>query len=268
MSPLWRDEVVIYLSPRKLALARRSRGLRPRVGASTELAVSDGGGEFAAALACLADVLREPLWHDASACVVIAGAWVRFGIVPAPAMHLDGDARRAHARYVLTDTFGDIVSEWQVALEDVPPGQPSVVCAMPAELRSGLESTLAPARLRLRSVQPQPIVAFNAWRRRIPADDAWFVTLEDGWLCAVHLAHGTWDRVHTARLSSDGAGIELERMQAFGRMGAGSGRMFIEAPPWMRERLERSGSGPEWLEAQQGDPGMAYELGLLLRAPA
>jgi hypothetical protein len=159
-----------------------------------------------------------------------------------------------------------MLREWRMALEDVPPGRAAVVCAMPGELAERIETTLAPAALQLRSIRPQLAVAFNAWRRRLPANDAWFVMLEEGWLSAVHLAHGTWDRVHAARLSRD-AGVDLERMQAFGRLGA-DGRMFIEAPPWMRERFKRVHTGVEWLECEDEDAGPTHELSLLLRARA
>ncbi|HEX4152459.1 MAG TPA: hypothetical protein VHY75_09675 [Steroidobacteraceae bacterium] len=264
MSPLWRDEVAIYLAPRKLALARRLKGLKPRIGASTEIVVPDGGADPAATLQRLADVLREPAWQQAAARVVVSDAWVRFGIVPAVPARLDADAREAHARCVLADTYGEMLREWRIALEEAPPGRAAVVCAMPGALRAQIETALAPASLQLRSIQPQLAVAFNAWRGRLPADDAWFVKLEEGWLSAVHLAHGGWDRVHTARLSRD-AGLDLERMQAFGRLGA-DGRMFIEAPAWMRERYGRMNTNLEWLEADGGDPGPTHEISLLLRA--
>jgi hypothetical protein len=109
------------------------------------------------------------------------------------------------------------------------------------------------------------IVAFNAWRHRLPADDAWFVSVDDGSLSAVHLSDGAWDRVHTARLSP-GWSVELERLQAFGRLTRGDGapgRMFVDAPAWMRRGAAAS-AGFEWLEGDDG--GQAHELALLRRA--
>jgi hypothetical protein len=269
VSPLWRDEISIYVAPRKLALARRLRGVKPRLGACTELALPDGGNDGAAALAHLADVLRESTWQNADARVVVADAFVRFGIVPAQSANLVADAHQAHARYVLSDAFGAIVSDWRMALEDAPPGRAAVTCAMPSDLKVALETTLESARLRLVSMQPQLVVAFNAWRLRLPPDNTWFVVLEEGWLSAVHLAGGAWDRVHTERLSKDSI-VELERMQALGRLtGAGEGaRMYVEAPPWMRERFKRIGSDLEWLESEAAATGPTHELNLLLRAHA
>jgi hypothetical protein len=267
VSPLWRDEIAIYLAPRKLALVRRARGPRPRVVAATELAVLPGTfGDIGPVLARLADVLTEPTWQGAAARAVVADPWARYGIVPWPATRLDAAGRLTHARYVLGDTYGEGVADWAVTLADTPPGHSCVACAMPPGLRGALEDTLAPARLALVSLQPQLIVAFNAWRHRLPTDDTWFVSVDDGSLSALHLSDGAWDRVHTARLSQDWS-AELERLQAFARLTrvAGvPGRMFVDAPVWMRGGAAAS-AGIEWLEGGGGDGAQTHELALLQR---
>jgi len=122
----------------------------------------------------------------------------------------------------------------------------------------------------LQSLQPQLVVAYNAWRRALPGHDAWFITLREGWLSGAHLADGAWDRVHTARLSSH-AIVELERLRALSRVthsGAGSERLFIEAPAWMRERLSRFATDIDWLETFETDGGPSHELQLLMKVPA
>jgi hypothetical protein len=268
VSPLWRDEIAIYLAPRKLALVRRARGIKPRVVAATELALPPGAvGDVGPVLARLADVLGESTWHDAAARVVVADhPWARYGIVPWPAARLDAAGRLTHARYVLGDAFGEAVADWSVTLADTPPGHSYVACAMPATLRSALEETFAPAHLVLASLQPRLIVAFNAWRHRLPADDAWFVTVDDESLSAVHLDGGAWDRVHMARLAPDWS-VELARLQAFGRLtraDGGPGRMFVDAPAWMR-RGAAAIAGVEWLEEGAKDGAQAHELALLHR---
>ncbi|HEY2685053.1 MAG TPA: hypothetical protein VGI93_16155 [Steroidobacteraceae bacterium] len=269
MSPLWRDEVSIYLGPRRLALARRTRGIKPQLTANVELALADTGSDTFTALERLAELTREAAWQNADARVVIADAWVRFGIVPPASSHLDAEAQRSHARYVLADLYGDLVSDWQVAIEDAPPGQASVVSAMRSEFMTTLKTTLVPANLRLVSAQAHLVVAFNAWRHKLPADNTWFVVLEDGWLAAVHLLHGKWHKVHMARLSRDSM-VELERIQAFRRLtlNGGESRMFIEAPPRLREHFQHLASDLEWLEPAHGETSPTHELGLLLRAQA
>lgn len=262
MSPLWRDEVAIYLAPRKLALVRRARGLRPRVVAATDLVLAIPGAasaDVAPVLSLLSDLLTEPTWQGAAARVVVADhAWARYAVVPWPATRLDAAGRIAHARYVLADAYGDALADWAVTLSDAPPGRSCVACATPAALRGAIEATLAPARLALVSLQPQLVAAFNAWRHRLPPDDAWFVTVDDGVLGAVHVTGGAWDRVHTARLSPAWT-VELERLQAWARLtgAAGAlGRVFVDAPDWMRRA---AGAGIEWLDADDRGPRRLLE---------
>jgi hypothetical protein len=269
VSPLWRDEVAIYLAPRKIALARRERGLRPRLTAATDVVVPGGHfGDMRPAFSHLADVLQESTWRGATARVVVGDTWVRYGIVPWPSARLDDTGRLTHARFVLVDTFGGALSDWTVTLADTPPGHAYVACAMPGMLRATLEDVLAAAQLKLVSLQPQLIVAFNAWRHRLPADDAWFVSLDDGSLSAVHLAHGAWDRVYMARLSVDWV-AELERLRVFGKLtraAGGVGRMFVDAPRWMRNGPTAGDTELEWLDDTAGGGTAAHELALLQRA--
>ena len=271
MSPLWRDEVAIFVAPRRIALARRTRGLKPQVGSVTEIAVAGHFGDFGPALSRLADVLTEPTWQDAAARVIVADPWARYGIVPWSNVRLDNDGRLSHARYVLAESYGDAVSDWSVSLADTPPGQAYVACAMPAALKTGLEETLAGARLKLVSLQPQLIVAFNAWRQQVPPDDAWFVSLDEESLAAVHLSQGAWDRVHMARLSQDW-GIELERLRAFGRLSrsGGTARMLVDAPLWMRtaQPARAASDDFEWLEAEGSNDEIRNQLALLQRVYA
>ena len=271
MSPLWRDEIAIYIAPRKIALARRGRGLKPTVGTATEVVVPGGHfGDVRPALAKLAEVLAEPTWQNASARVVIADPWARYGIINWPGTRLDDAGKLTHARYVLSDTFGDGLADWSVSLADTPPGRSYVACAMHGQLRPLLDEALAAARLQLLSLQPQLIVAFNVWRHRLPSDDAWFVSLDEGSLSAVHLANGAWDRVHMTRLSGDW-GVELERLRAFGRLSrtAGEGgRMFVDAPIWMRANVPTTSGELEWLEDDGAADGRAWELALLQRVYA
>jgi hypothetical protein len=269
VSPLWRDELAIYLAPRKIALARRVRGLRPHIRNATEIAVNGHFADFGPTLARLADVLTEPTWQDAVARVVVADPWARYGIVPWPTTRLDNEGRLTHARYVLAENYGDGLAEWNVALADTPPGRAYVACAMPGLLRSALEQTLAGARLKLVSLQPQLIVAFNAWRTQLPPDDAWFVSLDEGSLAAVHLSQGAWDRVHMARLSQDWS-VELERLRAFGRLARANvnpTRMLVDAPAWMRAQAPRE-EDFEWLDAERVNGQVSHELALLQRVYA
>jgi len=229
--------------------------------------VNGNQGDFAPTLTRLEEVLGEPMWQDAAVRVIVADSWVRYGIVPWPATALSADGRISYARHVMAESYGDIVSDWHLKLSDTPPGHASVACAMPAPLRTRLLLALTGANLKLTSLQPQLVVAFNAWRQRLPADDAWFVSIDDGSLAAVHLCEGRWDRVHTARISEDWL-VELDRLRAFGRLHGTAGTsvpMLLDAPTWMRHAHSDSSTALSWLEPDGSNTQIPYELALLRR---
>jgi hypothetical protein len=266
VSPLWRDEVAIYLAPGRVALARRGRGLRPSVVSATDARVTaPGATDVAPTLGVLGRLLAEEGWQDADARVIVADAWARFALVPWSNAWLDSDERRGQAQYALTDAFGEVICDWSVALGEPFPGRTNIACALRPDILAGLDALLPAARLRLASLRPQLVCSFNVWRRTLPPD-AWFVSLDEDSLAAVHLTGGGWDRVHTVR--SGNWALELRRLQAFGRLAGGeppAERMFVDAPPWLRRAAPADLTGIDWLDDRAVSTGESYELGLLQR---
>jgi len=92
-----------------------------------------------------------------------------------------------------------------------------VVCTIPLALLEGVRAACARHAVKLVSLQPQLIAAYEAWRHRLPPSNAWFVTVEQGSLAAARIGHHGWDRVHSVRIGSDWT-RELKRLQTFGRL--------------------------------------------------
>ena len=251
MSPLWRDEIGIYLAPHKLALTRLARGVKPKsIGAahcSNELADDTHWG---AALGALDALLAKPEWQGAVARVVISDHWVRYAVVPYAAA-LSGTAEcLAHARQVLTSIYGEIVSHWTLALADSRPGTAQLASAVPSSLVEELQAMLLRRKIPLRSLQPQLVSAFNHWRAQLPDGGAWFVSIEQGSLAAAHLRPGGWDRVHSVRIGADWT-VELRRLQTFGRLAhaqAQEGRVYVDAPAALRIAAGATDADLVWLD--------------------
>ncbi len=251
MSPQWRDEVGIFLGPRAVALTRMQRGLRPRCVAENVVGVPGGGsGDWTAALVAVRRELVGPAWRDANVRVIVADHWLRYAVAPWSA-ELDNDAERlAHGRLVLQEIYRDDLAGMTVALADTAPRRPQLVCAMPSGLRSDLDNALGEAGLRLVSLQPHLVVAFNRWRSRMPAEGGWFVTIDEGSLAAVRLEGDRWQEVHCVRVGEDWSS-DLRRLRTFGRLATGraeGGRVLVDAPPWLRRVAATSGDELEWLE--------------------
>jgi hypothetical protein len=268
VSPLWRDEIGIFLSPHKLSLARLARGVRPKATAETGWINehrSDSG--WTSCLTALHGLLAKPEWQGAVARVVLSDHWVRYAAVPYSAALTSDAERAAHARQVLIGIYGEVVSHWTVTLSDNPPGATQIACAIPTMLIDELGIVLARHRVPLESLQPQLVSAYNHWRTQLPENGAWFVSIEQGTISAARLTPKGWDRVHNVRIGPDWA-TELRRLQTFGRLAGHAGEggsVYVDAPAALRLSAGNVGENLHWLDESQPGETTAGRLEYLRR---
>ena len=268
MSPQWRDEIAILLTPRRVALTRMCRGIRPRCVGEANLRVENGSYvDWRPALAVLHAQLADPAWQRADARVVISDHWARYAIVPWSDDILNNEERVAHGRICLAGIYGKVTDQWQVSVSEAAPGQARVACAIPETLLGEIRGALEAYRLRLISAQPQLIAAYNAWRDRLPDANGWFVAIDEGTLAAARLVRESWDRVYAARIGSDWM-AELQRLRTFGRLVAQdgeNGRVYVDAPMWLQQLAGSHDTGIEWLVDERLKSTVGDDLAVLRR---
>jgi hypothetical protein len=244
------------------------RGIRPvNVGERNVIVATRDGHSWEAALDTLELCLEDPSWHEAGLRLIIADTFARYAIVPWSDDLSDDAERMQHARLCMASTFGDVVSQWTVTVSDAPPGMSQVACAIPTALLDRVRSIADVQGLKINSVQPQLIAAFNGWREQLPRRNAWFVTLDEGSLAAAHFSAGQWDCVRSVRIGSDWE-VELKRLQTFGRLartGAEYSRVYVDAPKWLREKATGADTGVEWLADPMLDADAGDRFSLLQR---
>ena len=222
MSPLWRDEVGVYLAQRRVCLVRLRRGIKPTLALEADHVDLEAATGWDAAVTLLDQHISGEEWSNAKARVVIADQWVRYSVLPWSDALTSASEQMAHARELMAGVFGADMGDWTVTLSDAPPGSSRLASAMPTELLLALRGCATRHRLKLVSVQPRLIASYNTWRHVLPADAAaWFVTVEEGSLAALRLSREGIDRVHAVRIGTDWA-RELKRLQTFGRLASTS----------------------------------------------
>jgi len=271
VSRLWPDELGVYLAAHRLCLVRAKRGLKAAVVARHERAVEAADpGAWTSALSALDSVLSQSGWRGARVHMVFADQWARYAVIPW-AQALTSRAERLElARQSLATIYGDVVSDWEVLLSDAAPPASCVACAAPAQLLAAVRATCARHTVKLASLQPQLIAAYDSWRHRLPNSNAWFVTLEQGTLAAVRIAQHGWDRVHTLRIDSDWP-RELRRLQTFGRIASShpeEGHVYVDALRTWREIAGPAGRDLFWLEDEDRPLGVLGHLGRFRRLAA
>jgi hypothetical protein len=262
----FRDDVAIFVAPTYVLLVRSRGGLKPKPLTERSLRVEpENAGGWTAALAALDVELEQPIWRGANARVVISDHWVRHDVLPWSVELAKDSERLAHARYLLASTYGDVVEQWSVALSDASPRAPRLISAIPAELLSEIKRIAASHDLRLRSIQPNLVVAYNLWRHRLPRAAAWFTTIDEGYLVALHVRDGQCDRVRSVRISDDWT-VELGRIQTLGRLGRNrpaEGPVLVDAPQSVRTRATDRDAAVVWLRHGVAKGGTLARLAAL-----
>ena len=190
MSLLSRDRVLIGLEPHAVHAVRLKTD------------------EKRSARGAWPDALKEALagWTRAEATVVASNRLVRYVVVPRTA-GVSGEAEEtALARHHFTRVHGERAHEWDVRYSR----ETGLASAMDAELVDGLRQAL-----KLRSLQPYLMAAFNRLRAKVPAAGAWIVLPEAEATCVALFTQGAWAGVSVSRSAGEEA-IARERLRMGG----------------------------------------------------
>lgn len=261
----FRDEVGIFVGPSKVLLVKMRGGLKPKCVAEQALAVEAADrADWGPALETLARELGQEAWQKARARVVISDQWAHYEVLPWSVELGKETERLAHARYLLAGTYGDVAEQWAIALSDAAPGAARLISAIPRALLSELQTVVSGHGLKLASLQPQLVATYNLWRHRLPRAPAWFATMDESTLVAMHLSDGRCDRVRSVRIS-DNWQLELQRIQTMGRLAQSrpaEGPVFVDAPLHVRTMAGHD-AAVTWLEAQEIAKGTFARLAAL-----
>jgi hypothetical protein len=203
VSLLWRNHLRISLCAERLVLAAHERGLRPGKGKASVTPVQGNPNdpEWRAALDALPAALAGFHSHDVS--VVLADQFVRYVLLPWNAALKSAEQWLALARHRLGAVHGAAAADWEVKLTETAPNGPRLACALDRELLAELAARLVAANVRLISVQPFLVAAFNRLRsgiRKAVGDGScWLVVEEPRRLTLAFIQHGVWVAVRSRR---------------------------------------------------------------------
>ena len=205
MSLLWRNrELRLGLAPERIYVSG---------GKSIELPASEEGWQTA--LAALPEVLKG---RNGLAWVVLADQFVRYALLPHNEALKSVDEWTALARHRFSVLHGPRAEAWQVKVAATAPYGVRLACAVDKALIAGLAEAFVKSQLRLASVQPFLIAAFNRIRRRVGHGACWIVVEETGRLTLALVQRGAWVAVRARRCDAQWRkrlGEILERESAF-----------------------------------------------------
>ena len=149
------------------------------------------------AVEALPEILKSHKSREAS--VVLADQFVRYALLPwneavkSPAQWL------ALARHRFSALHGAAAAEWNVKVTDTAPRGPRLACAVDGGLVDGLAGCFAGAGVKLVSVQPFLVAAFNRIRQMVGNASCWIVVEEPGRLTLALIQRGAWVAIRSRR---------------------------------------------------------------------
>lgn len=239
MLRLSRDRVRIALCPDRLITVHCKGGLRPRIAAKQVHRYSGSEPGWQAALPVLQTVLQNPDWRDADATLVISNHFVRFLLLPWNDVSLNDAEKLSLLRHRFADVYGEASAAWEMRLSEGSFGSPSLASAVDQRLLEQLKGIFDASPLRLKSIQPYLMAAFNVCRRELGNEAAWFVLAEQGVFCVGSLHQGQWQSIRLRQTIGDGSAgsdwfdeamLVLEREMLLADKKIDSGKVFVYAP--------------------------------------
>ena len=240
MSRWLAERLRIGLAPERVDVARLGRW-RARATAQTVAAACSpalGQSPWQAALDALPGLLDEIGARRGAVAVVLSNHFVRYLALPWQD-ELSNDAEvQAWARLRFEHTYGAAASEWLVQTCEAGYGQPLVACAVDRELVEQLGQLLDRQGLRLASLQPLLMAAFNDHRRHLHGRRS-FAIVERGRLCLSQLDAGQWRAISSRRIGNEVAPV-IAQEEATWDVDAQARQLDVllvgDAAPWPDQR--------------------------------
>ncbi len=193
MSLLWPEAYIAVLGPQSVGLYR-CRG-RQWLGSADFEAV--GGVVWPAAVAALESLLTQREPGRAVLRVVLSSHYTRFCLVPWSAQISRLEELDAYARLCFEDIYGAMGEGWRLRLSPESAGCSRLASALSAELLDQLRSLAKACDMRLTSVQPYLMAAFNRYRPAVTEDNFLFLVAEHGRGSLLLATDGQWSRVRS-----------------------------------------------------------------------
>ena len=196
MSPSWNETLRVSLSPDRVGLVRLDRQKHLLEARVVECRLPEAGKlTWEPALEAFREGLAALNKKASNISVVLSNHFVRYTLVPWVEQIKGEEEKLAHTRNCFEQVYGSAASTWDIRLSNGSEGETQVACAVDTGLLSALDKATASAGLKLRSVQPYLMTAFNHWRQKLDGPLVWFLLAEQGRMCLSTLTDGKWSEL-------------------------------------------------------------------------
>jgi hypothetical protein len=131
--------------------------------------------------------------------VVLADQFVRYVLLPWNETLKTHEQWQALAKHRFAGLHGTRAAEWKVEVSETAPAGARLACAVDRSLIENLASLFTANGLKLVSVQPFLVAAYNRIRATVGNGSCWVVVEERGRLTLVLIQRGAWLAIRSRR---------------------------------------------------------------------
>ncbi len=208
MLPLWSDKLQIVLAPERVTITRQNGGFRASAMTSKTMpctAPEQGESAWQPAICVLQELLKKTDVTNANADMMLSNHFVRYQLISAQPELTSQEEEQAFVRFSFAEVYGDEVNHWQLRWGSGLQMAPQVASAIDNALIEQIDAILAAAGVKVNSLQPYLMSAFNYVRHFVDNKPHWFVLVEPGSACVGFMHSGDWQLLHSSRLGADWA---------------------------------------------------------------
>jgi hypothetical protein len=234
VSLLWPDKSCAVLCPDQLQVIRARRGWRRRAAFSfaETFAGADDGPRWQPAVDAFQRFLATPEAGTGALDVVLSNHFVRYLLVPWSPHIGSAEELRNFATAMFEHVHGEVSSGWDVTVSAERAGAPRLAAAVDRSLVAAIRTAVRPTGLRLASVQPYLMAAYNRVARAHTGKDFVFMLLEAGRACILAAQGGKWCYVSTAAAPEPARALSsllAREMQLADQQGASVPPVYVHA---------------------------------------
>lgn len=166
--------------------------------------------------------------------VVLSSDFVRYLMLPAQSFAMSSAEKTAYVQAAYRDIYGAVADGWHIKCDDAAPDQNRLAIAVDAQLMTALSQLATQHHLKLKSVQPYLMAAFNGLMPKISRKNGYLVLLEQSKLLLIRLQNGQCQHLRTIAFNGD---WQLDLLQAIEResalnddRAASDKQLFVYAP--------------------------------------
>lgn len=211
MSLLLPNQLSVLLHPKQVAVMQLA-ALRRRVIHQQCVDVTQSTAiAWENAVKQLEQMLSSKQFESNRLQVTLSSDFVRYLVLPPHASVQRVNDKVAFARAAFQENHGAVVNEWQVIVDDARPDLLSIAAAVDRTLLTKLAQVAQDRQLKLSSVQPYFMTAYNRIKSRIAYEAFYFVLIEQSRFIFAALSGQGWTQIRNLPIEDNWA-LQLQQI--------------------------------------------------------